>query len=157
MQLELQRVVQLGKSSGRCALAIAAVLSLVAVLLPGCSLGVSTLGPGERTEPRFKLTVRVTNVGNGFGRAEVVFSAGPAQDACTEVLGPGESCSPFVRAQVRPESAEITVAAEPGSQFVGWTGALCSGTSTECTVRNDSGDFDNVIVVEARFDLSTGG
>lgn len=117
----------------------------------------ATIGPGERTEPRFKLTVSVTNVGNGFGRAEVVFSAGPAQDPCTEVLGPGESCSPFVRAQVRPETVEITVSAEPGSRFVGWTGAHCTGTSGECTVRNASGDFDNEIGVEARFDLVAGG
>lgn len=134
----------------------AAGLGLVALLVAGCTSDVTTLGLGERTA-RFKLTIKVTNVGTGSGRADVVFSAGPAQDACTEVLGPGESCSPFVRAEVRPETAEITLSEEPGSQFVGWTGAHCTGTSTECTVRNDSGDFDNVITVEARFDLVTGG
>jgi hypothetical protein len=134
----------------------AAGLGLVALLLVGCTSDVTTLGLGERTD-RFKLTIKVTNVGTGFGRADVVFSAGPAQDACTEVLGPGESCSTFVRAQVRPETAEITVAAEPGSQFVGWTGAHCTGTSGECTVQNESGDFDTRIAVEPRFDLVGGG
>ena len=128
----------------------------VALLLAACSSDVATLGLGERTD-RFTLTVSVTNVGNGFGRAEVVFSAGPAQNPCTVILGPGQSCAPFVLASVRPETAEINVEAESGSRFVGWTGANCIGTSTECTVQNPAGDFDNEIAVEPRFDLVDGG
>ena len=128
----------------------------VALLLAACSSDFATLGLGERTN-NFKLTVSVTNVGNGFGRAEVVFSAGPAENPCTEILGPGQSCAPFVRASVRPETAQIEVGAEPGSQFVGWTGAFCTGASTECTVENVTGDFDREIAIEPRFDLVGGG
>ena len=58
---------------------------------------------------------------------------------------------------VRPETAQINVGAEPGSRFVGWAGANCTGTSTECTVQNLAGDFDNEIAVEPRFDLVEGG
>ncbi|UCC83795.1 MAG: hypothetical protein JSW46_02355 [Gemmatimonadota bacterium] len=135
------------------ALRLAAVL-----LLAACSEG-PTFGFGEFPDPRFSLTVKVTNVGNGFGRAEVVFSAGATQNPCAEVLGPGESCSPFVISQVRPETAAIQVSAEPGSRFVGWEDDSCTGmgTSGECTVRNEQGDFNEVIAVEPRFDLVTGG
>ncbi len=135
----------------------AAAVTLATVLLLAACMGGPTLGPGERTDPRFKLTVSVMNVGDGFGTAEVVFSAGPGQDPCTEVLGPGESCSPFVTASVKPETAEITVAEEPGSVFVGWADANCTGTDTECTVRNEEADRDVRITVEPRFDLVTGG
>ncbi len=128
----------------------------VALLLAACSSDFATLGLGEVTN-RFELTVSVTNVGNGFGRAEVVFSAGPAESPCTEILGPGQSCAPFVRASVRPETAQIDVSAEPGSRFVGWTGAHCTGTGNECTVQNLTGDFDREIAVEPHFDLVEGG
>lgn len=126
----------------------------VALLLAACA-DLGTLGPEE--ERTFKLTVSVTNMGNGFGRAAVVFSAGPTQNPCTVILGPGQSCAPFVRASVSPQTAQIEVDAEPGSRFVGWTGAGCTGTDTECTVQDLSGEFETEIAVEPRFDLVEGG
>ena len=130
----------------------------VALLLAACTSELGTLGPDE--ERTFTLTVSVTNVGNGFGRAAVVFSAGPTQNPCTEILGPGQSCAPFVRAPVSPQTAQtaqIEVDAEPGSRFVGWTGGNCTGTDTECTVQDLSGEFETEIAVEPRFALVEGG
>lgn len=128
----------------------------VALLLGACTSELGSIGSEE--ERTFKLTVRVTNVGNGFGRAEVIFPAGPTQNPCTEILGPGQSCAPFVRGSVPPETAQIEVAAEPGSRFVGWTGADCTGTDTdECTVQDLSREFEAEIAVEPRFDLVEGG
>lgn len=129
----------------------------VALLLAACISELGSVGPGEQRADGFTLTVSVTNVGNGFGRAEVIFAAGPTQNPCTAILGPGQSCAPFVRAFVSPETAQIDVDAEPGSRFVGWTGAHCTGTSTECTVQDQSADFDTEIAVEPRFDLVEGG
>ncbi len=131
----------------------------VALLLAACS-DLGSLGPGEQPTDSFKLTVSVTNVGNGFGRVSVVFPAGPAQNPCSEILGPGQSCAPFVRAPVSPQTAQtaqIEVDAEPGSRFVGWTGANCTGTGTECTVQDLSAEFETEIAVEPRFDLVGGG
>ena len=128
----------------------------VALLLGACISELGSIG-GEEETNRFRLTVRVTNVGNGFGRAEVIFPAGPTLNPCTEILGPGQSCAPFVLGSVSPETAQIDVAAEPGSRFVGWTGAHCTGTSSECTVQDQSGDFSAEIEVEPRFDLVEGG
>lgn len=116
----------------------------------------STLGPGELVSDRFRLTVTVTNVGTGFGTAEVTFPAGTKQSACTTVLGPGESCSPYVERPFATETADIQVSAEPGSRFIGWVGAHCEGTNGECTVRSDARDPDIEIAVEARFDLAEG-
>lgn len=130
----------------------------VALLLAACTSELGSLGPEE--ERTFKLTVSVTNVGNGFGRAAVVFSAGPTQNPCTEILEPGQSCAPFVRAPVSPQTArtaQIEVDAEPGSRFVGWTDANCTGTDTECTVQDLSAEFETEIAVEPRFDLVEGG
>ncbi len=129
----------------------------VALLLAACTSELGSVGPGEQRADGFTLTVSVTNVGNGFGRAEVIFAAGPAQNPCTAILGPGQSCAPFVLGSVSPETANIDVAAEPGSRFVGWTGAHCTGTSTECTVQDQSAEFDIEIAVEPRFDLVEGG
>ncbi len=128
----------------------------VALLLGACISELGSIGEEEQTN-RFRLTVSVTNVGNGFGRAELIFPAGPTRNPCTEILGPGQSCAPFVRGSVSPETASIDVAAEPGSRFVGWTGAHCTGTGNECTVQNLTGDFDREIAVEPRFDLVEGG
>ncbi len=128
----------------------------VALLLGACISELGSIGEEEQTN-RFRLTVSVTNVGNGFGRAELIFPAGPTRNPCTEILGPGQSCAPFVLTSVRPETAQINVGAEPGSRLVGWTGANCTGTSTECTVRDQSGDFSAEIDVEPRFDLVEGG
>lgn len=128
----------------------------VALLLGACISELGSIG-GEEETNRFRLTVRVTNVGNGFGRAEVIFPAGPTLNPCTEILGPGQSCAPFVLGSVPPETAQIELAAEPGSRFVGWTDANCTGTSSECTVRDPSADFENEIAVEPRFDLVEGG
>ena len=127
----------------------------VALLLAACTSELGSIGPGE--ERTFKLTVRVTNVGNGFGRAEVIFPAGPTLNPCTEILGPGQSCAPFVLGSVPPETAQIELAAEPGSRFVGWAGADCTGTDTECTVQDLSGEFEAEIALEPRFDLVEGG
>ncbi len=137
----------------------ALALRLAPVLLLAACWEGPTLGLGEDPDPGFKLTVIVTNVGNGFGRAQVVFLAGPTQNPCTEVLGPGQSCSPFVESLVRPVTAELQVSAEPGSLLVGWEDAHCTGvgTSGECTVLNERGDQQEEIAVEPRFDLVTGG
>lgn len=128
----------------------------VALLLGACISELGSIG-GEEETNRFRLTVRVTNVGNGFGRAEVIFPAGPTLNPCTEILGPGQSCAPFVLGSVSPETAQIDVAAEPGSRFVGWAGADCTGTDTECTVQDLSGEFEAEIALEPRFDLVEGG
>ncbi len=154
----IRRTDRRSSGSGGSTGAAHAIGLAVALLLGACTSELGTIGPDE--ERTFEFTVRVTNVGNGFGRAAVVFSAGPTQNPCTEILGPGQSCAPFVRAPVSLETArtaEIEVDAEPGSRFVGWTGADCTGTDTECTVQNLSEEFETEIALEPRFDLVEGG
>jgi hypothetical protein len=141
---------------GRGGLAVAAVLCATTVVW-GCGTGVNTLGPGEQTQT-FKFMVTVTNVGTGFGRATVAFPAGgTVQNPCTAVLAPGQSCRPSVTRNVPTVTADVNVSAQPGSRFMGWVGANCTGTDSECTVRSESNDPDIEIGVEARFDLITGG
>lgn len=141
---------------GRGILCGALCLAL-AVSLGGCGMDIIGGGGGGEVVDRFRLTVTVTNVGNGFGTADVTFPSGTPQDPCTEVLGPGESCSPSAVASTLIQSAQIEVSAESGSRFVEWTDLQCSGTSSECTVQSQSGEFDVEIEVQPRFDLVEGG
>ncbi len=144
------------EASSGCRLMTSAVAAALFIALAGCSSG-PTLGIGETPDTGYRLTVTITNVGNGFGRALVTFPEGTKRSPCTAVLGPGESCSPWVERAFPTESADIRVSAEPGSRFIGWTGAYCSGTNNECTVTNNVRDPDVEIGLEARFDLVDGG
>lgn len=117
----------------------------------GCSSTISAV-PGEETDS-FRLTVIVTNTGDGFGRVDVDFVDGVTQEPCDRALGPGERCTPFVVLSRASTGAEVSVAAEAGSRFAGWGGEQCSGLSTECTLANGTAETDAIIQVEARFEL----
>ena len=134
--------------SSRYAAALLAVA--MSLLLAGCG-GLPVGGPGE-LEDIFNVTVVITNVGNGVGTVQVVFSIGTTQQPCPAALGPGESCSPFVESFFKVES--VTLEAQPGegSEFVGWD-EDCTGTDGECTIINDLVELDIRFVVNVRFDL----
>lgn len=124
--------------------------------LAGCGMDIIS-GGGTEPTMRFKLTVAVTNPGTGSGRIDVTFPAGDVQDPCPELLGPGESCSPYVVRNQPTTSVDLDVLAVEGSRFVGWFGGECSGIDEECTVTTNANDPEVEISVEPRFDLVPGG
>ena len=134
-------------------LAAAAAAFALAIGAAACDMEILGTSRGEVVPERYSLTVTVTNVGTGFGRADVVFPSGTVENPCSDVLGPGDSCSPTATGPDRILTADIEVSAEPGSQFVGWTGTHCTGTSTECTVTATSGERDQTVDLDPRFDL----
>lgn len=128
---------------------VAGVAPLVAAA--GC-LQTITAGPGEPVD-EYVFTVAVTNDGDGAGRVDVVFAEGSVQDACDAALGPGDECRPFVRTTRPVASAEVRATPEPGSDFAGWSGPTCSGSSADCLVSNDSTEPDATEEVRPIFRL----
>lgn len=123
----------------------------MSLLLAGCG-DLPVGGPGE-LEDMFNVTVVITNVGNGVGTVEVVFSIGTTQAPCPAALGPGESCSPFVESFFKVESVTLEAQAGEGSEFVGWD-EDCTGNDGECTIINDLVELDIRFEVNVRFDLA---
>ena len=143
---------QLLRGRGRRRLAPAAIL----VVAAGCGLTIS--GGDDPEGPGTRLTVSVTNVGDGFGSVDIAFPLGTGVgDPCPAVLGPGASCSPFVFLRELPQFVSVEAHSEPGSRFTGWTGSHCSGASTECDAVVESGTDESLVVLAPRFDLEGGG
>jgi len=117
----------------------------------------NVVGGGERFEitDRFTFTVRVTNTGAGSGFVRVSFpEGGTKQNPCPELLGPGESCAPFVRLPGPGGRADLAVGAASGDRFTGWVegAGQCTGRDTECTVTNQSNDRDVTFELTLQFD-----
>lgn len=138
---------------GRKGVALAAVL----VIAASCDFSI-TAGDGGEGPATSRLTVSVTNVGTGFGSIDIAFPSGATvRDPCPTVLGPGESCSPFVLLRELPQSVTVEATPATGSRFVDWTNGHCSGTSTDCQAPVESGTDQSVVVLTPRFDLVEGG
>ncbi len=139
--------------TGRAGVTVAAIL----VIAAACDLTI-TAGDGVEGPGTSRLTVSVTNVGTGFGSIDIAFPSGATvRDPCPAVLGPGESCSPFVLLRELPRFVTVEASPAPGSRFVDWTGGHCSGTSTDCQAPVESGTDQSVVVLTPRFDLVEGG
>lgn len=139
--------------TGRGALALAAIL----VIAASCDFTI-TAGDGVEGPGTSRLTVSVTNVGTGFGSIDIAFPSGATvRDPCPALLGPGESCSPFVVLRELPQFVTVEASPATGSRFVDWSGDHCSGTSTDCQAPVESGTDQSVVVLAPRFDLVEGG
>lgn len=117
----------------QCRAAVAALGS--AVLVAGC-LGSEPSNPtGPNPEPQeFKVSLTITNTGDGHGTVDVGLSGGSVgSDSCTSILGPDESCTVLAEHTERIESMTVTAEPEPYSRFASYSRG-CMDSDPVCTV-----------------------
>jgi uncharacterized repeat protein (TIGR02543 family) len=105
------------------------LLLIAALLLGGCQSQQDATSP-ELAAAKLPRTLTVTGGGTGGGTVTAPAYGETAELACVITNGTAspESC---VGSYGWKTSVTLTVAADPGSRFTGWSGA-CTGTATTC-------------------------